>query len=404
MSIKAAQILFDNDGYVINRIQSGGPGSVTVPEETIYEVGNYQSVGITRDIPDLSFDVEALSVNSELEAILTGVAPGALGANAAVQMADVVPIDIISPFKSGSGAFDIVRGVAIPELMLERASYRFGLRANATQSFTLRGDSIRYIPGSPYKEVVANTDIGTEIAFANTAIAYTEDGNTYYALNLRAVDTTTGNSKRLRLGDDYTNTATGFTIVTPADFPSATYDEWHVTYGSAVAASYLQAVHNTTDPAAIRGRNIDVYVEDSPGAGTLSRWTTVQSFEANWSVTLEADEEFGSSVAIGRDFQVPEVTGSVAVRAEDPADMWSKIEQIANTPAAEITGPLSPAALEVEVRLSDPDTGLVVKTFYIPDAVFSVPAISARQQTKLDTTFSFRSESGVLTVYNGIKP
>ena len=271
MSIKAAQILFDNDGYVINRIQSAGPGNVNIPEETVYEVGNYESVGITRDIPDLSFDVEALSVNCELEAILTGVAPGSLSANQEIDLSDVVPIDIISPFKSGNGAFNIVRGIAIPELLLERASYRFGLRANATQQFTLRGDTIRYIPGSPYKEVIANTDVGTELAFAQTAIAYTDAGDTYYALNLRAVDTTTGNSKRLRLGDDFTNTATGFTIVTPADFPSATYDEWHVVYGSAAAATYNQSVHNTSDAAAIRGRNIDVYVEDSPGAGTLSR-------------------------------------------------------------------------------------------------------------------------------------
>ncbi len=404
MSIKAAQILFDNDGYVINRIQSAGPGNVNIPEETVYEVGNYQSVGITRDIPDLSFDVEALSVNSELEGILTGVAPGSLGANQAIALADVVPIDILSPFKSGNGAFDIVRGIAIPELLLERASYRFGLRQNATQQFTLRGDTIRYIPGSPYKEVVANTDVGTEQAFSNTAIQYTEGSDNYFALNIRAVDTSTGNSKRLRFGDDFTNTSTGFTIVTPADFPSATYDEFHVVYGSAVAATYSQSVHNTTDPTAIRGRNIDVYVETAPSSGTLARWTTVQSFEANWSVQLEADEEFGSSVAVGRDFQVPEVTGSVAIRPEDPADLWTKIEQIANTPATEITGPLSPEALEVEVRLSDPDTGTVVKTFYIPDAVFTVPAVSARQQTKLDTTFSFRSESGNLTVYNGVKP
>lgn len=404
MAIKAAQILFDNDGYVINRIQSAGPGNVNLPEETVYEVGNYQSVGITRDIPDLSFDVEALAVNCEFEAIATGADPSSLAANAEIDLADAVPIDILSPFKSGNGAFDIVRGIAIPELMLERASYRFGLRQNATQQFTLRGDSIRYIPGSPYKQVFATPTDNSENAFTNTAIAYTDDGTTTYALNVRAVDTSTGATKRLRHGDDFTDTATGWSFVDFNDFPAATYDEIHVVYGSTTAATYNQTVHNTTDATAIRGRNIDVYVEDSPGAGTLSRWTTVQSTEVNWSVTLEATEEFGNSQAVDRDFEVPEVTGSVSIRAEDPADLWAKIEQIANTPASEITGPLTAAALEVEIRLTDPDTGSVVKTFAVEDAVFTVPGFSARQQTKLDSTFSFRSEGGNLKVYNGIKP
>lgn len=486
MAIKAAQILHDHAGYVINRIQSAGPGQVNVPEEKVYEVGNYQAVGTVLDNPDLSFDVESFSVNCEMEAICTGADPSTLGVDAEVDLSNAVPTDIISPFKSGNGAFDIVRGVVIPELMMERASYRFGLRQNATQQFTLRGDSIYYIPGSPYSQVITNTDSAAEYAVTNTQIAYTEgtttgdaatdfaqatdewtsgaahglnvgdvivftgsdtnpteysegvpyyviatptsttfqlsateggavlDGtvdsaadswtwviNTWYTLNVRAVDTTNNVTKRLRLHDDYVNTPTGFTLTTPADFPSSTYDEFHVVYGSTTAATYNQTVHNTTDPAAIRGKDIDLYVETAPASGIFSRWTTVQSVEINWSVSLEADEEFGSSKAVSRDFLVPEVSGSVSIRSEDPADLWSKIEQIANTPASQITGPLSSEALGIEIRLSDPATGSVIKTFQCTDAKFTVPAISARQQTKLDTTFSFTSEGGLLSVWNG---
>ena len=49
--------------------------------------------------------------------------------------------------------------------------------------------------------------------------------------------------------------------------------------------------------------------------------------------------------------------------------------------------------------MSDPDTGSVVKTFYIPDAKFTVPSISGRVQTKLETTFDFTSDAGSLLIY-----
>jgi len=345
-----------------------------------------------------------MNVSSEMEALLTGVAPGALATNAAVDLSNIVPIDIVSPFKSATNAFDITRGIVLSELMLERASYRFGLRQNSTQQFTLRGDSIHYVPGVPEMEVITNTGLAGPFAFTNgPAIAYTDSGDTYYAYNVRMVLSTTGASKRLKLGDDYTNDASGITLVNT--FTALEYDEIHVTYGSNTATNYLQTVHTTGDaqPIAIRGRNIDVYVETAPASGTLARWGGVQSFEANWSVTLDADEEFGNSQAVSRDFLTPDVAGNVVVRGETPADLWTKIEQIANTPASETTGPLSASGLQVEIRLTDPVTGSVVKTFYVPDAKFTVPAVSSRVQTKLDTTFSFTSISGAMSVYNGIK-
>jgi hypothetical protein len=318
-------------------------------------------------------------------------------------MSVVRPIDIISPFKSGDGAFDIVRGIALPELLLERASYRFGLRQNATQQYTFRGDSIFYIPGSPYTEALTNSGLTTaEIPFvkATTAIAYNTN---QYALNVRAFDTTTLAHKRLRRGTDYTDTASGITLTTAgvAAAPPATYDSLMVTYGSATAATYNSTVHDTTSPAAIRGRDIELWVEDSNGAGTYSQWSNVQSVDVNWSVSLEADEEFGSAVAVSRDYQVPEVSGSVTIRAEDPADLWTKIEQIAATPASEITGPLSAEALGIRVALFDPDNPTdELKRFEVSDAKFQVPPLSARQQSKLDVTFNFTSVGGNLAIQN----
>jgi len=403
VSIKAGQVIHSSDGYVINRIQSAGPGSINVPEEKIYEVGNVQSVGTVRDIPDLSFDLESLAVSSEFEALLTGIDPTTISAQQMFDLATARPLDILSPYKGSMSTFTIVKGIALPHLTLERATYRFGLRQNATQQFSLRGDSIYYIPGSPYHQVITNTGATTYLFGTTPTIAYVESGSTYYAYNITLKDSTDLTiSKRLVLGADYTNTAAGFTLLT--DW-SATYDQIYVTYGSTTVATYPQSVHaGGTQPKAIRGKDIDIYVSDGAATPTLVRWTGVQSYEANWSVQLDNDEEFGNAHFVASDFDVPDVTGSIGVKPVDAADLWSKIANIAGVASTATAGALSSGPLEVEARISDPDTGSVVKTFYISDARFTVPAVSHRTQTKLETTFSFTSDGGNLKIYNGTKP
>lgn len=413
MSIKAGQILHDagtpgttgSSPFVINRIQSAGPGNVNIPEEKIYELGNFETICTVRDIPDLSFDLESLSVSTEIEALLTHVDPDTVSPQQEFDFKDHKPIDIISPFKSALNQFDIVRGIATPQLTLERASYNFGLRQSATQQFTLRGDSIFYVPGQPYIEIFTVTaGVNQVYTLEQTSIVYVEDGDNHFVYNVCLKNSTDNTYKRLFLGTDYTNTATDLTIL--ADWDTI-YDEVHVTYGSATVddgtspGEYNQSSHKdaTVQPCAIRGRNIDVYVSDGAGTPTLVRWDGVQSFETTWSVQIENDEEFGNSKFVNSDYDVAEVTGSIGVKSEDPADLWEKIANVAGVTTAVTAGALSSVPLELEVRLSDPDTGLVVKTFFVPDARFTVPSISGRIQTKLETTFSFTSDAGDLLVY-----
>ena len=69
MAVKGAQILHDAEGFVIDRLQSAGVGNVNIPEEKIYELGNFKTVATVRDIPDLSFDMESFDVSTEVEEI-----------------------------------------------------------------------------------------------------------------------------------------------------------------------------------------------------------------------------------------------------------------------------------------------------------------------------------------------
>lgn len=399
MAIKAGQILHDVHGFVVDRIQTGGPGNLNIPEEKIKELGNYQTVATIRDIPDLSFDLESLDVSTEIEALLTYQVPSSISDGEEIDFVSAVPIDVISPFKAGSGLFTIVRGLALPYLTLENATYRFGTKANATQSFSLRGDSIFYAQGTPYYQEFTASGTGP-YTLAHTALPYMDGADTLYALGVCYVRTD-GTFKRLFFGDDYTNTATTVTLLAAAPVGSKV----RVVYASATAASYAQTVHQgvSVKPAAVRGKDIDVYIGSTAATPVFSRWTGVQSFEVSWRVSLDNDEEFGNPHYVAQDYDVPEVGGTIVIRPRDPQDLWDKIYQVADVPSNEVAGPATSTTLPIELRINHPDTGARLKTLYIPDARFTPPPIQGRVGQKVEATFSFNSDGGVLKVYKGAR-
>jgi hypothetical protein len=379
-------------------------GNINVNEEKIYELGNYRTVATVRDTPDLSFDIESLDVSTEIEGLITNQLPATV--NEEFDFTNARPVDVLSPFKSNQGAFDIIKGVAVPYLTLESATYRFGVRQNATQQFTFKGDAVYYIPGTPYLQTFTKAGTGP-YSFTNSAIAYSEAGDTLYAVSLCWVASDNSTYGRLFINDDYTNTAGGFTLTAIGDGKVPAGATIKAVYGSTVAATYPQTVHQNVSvkPAAVRGKDIDLMVYDTGQATpALARWTGVQSFDVNWRANLDPDEEFGNSHFVSQDYDVAEVSGSITLRPRDVVDLWAKIHQISGVPTNQIVGPLAAAPLALELRIASPETGGIVKTLYIEDARFTPPPLQGRVQQKLETTMNFDSDSGVLKVYNGSRP
>ena len=430
MAIKGGQILHSAGTYVLDRIQSSGPGDLNIPEEKIYELGNYESVATVRDIPEISFDLESYDMTTEFECILTNKNPvsfsSTVGSND-IDFGEAVPIDIISPWKSRRGQFDIVKGVVIPYLTLESASYRFGVGENSSQSFSLRGDSIFYTPGQPwYEEVVYdNTNFtgGTgpyTLENSNSATVYTSGGDSVHVLSVCLVHSTTGAYKRLFYDDTLDATTdsgnAGYvTTATSVELPNderATYDTVRITYGTdADTFDYTQLGNNfagdqlvhqntTVKPAAIRGKDIDIYI----GIGATAAWTrlnSVQNVDVTWTANLENDEELGNERYVSTEYDVPDVSGSIGVKPFDPADLYAKIIQITGVTTGEVVGPNIAQPVALEIRINHPDSGARLKTLYIPDARFTVPGYSGQANSTLETTINFTSDGGNLTVYNG---
>jgi hypothetical protein len=403
MAIKSGDLIHVGDQILVDRLQTAGPGTLNQPQERIYELGDYQSVGVIRDIPDLTFTAESFDASAELEAILCGLGSG-FGAAADGTLYDcgkMFPLDVLSEFKKGrldAAPFDVAGSVALPYLTVESLSYRFGLKDNARQTVTLRGDSIFYAEASAYQQLATGTATANQVVtLAHAPIVYNGDlvAGPRYALSVSLKS-----GKRLVLGTDYTETATAVTVLAPVP----TTDKIKVVYQSAVVANYPQASHalsSAIHPAAIKGKDIEVRV----GGVTLSdRWTSVQSVTADWKVTLDKDEEFGNSQFVSQDYDVPAVSGAVDLKPRSFSELMTRIYQIANVTPGEVAGPFTSQPLELEILLHSNYDGSVIKTLYCPDARFTLPAFSGRVQQKLTTSFPFESESGNLYVYKGTKP
>jgi hypothetical protein len=409
LAIRSGQIITIGDEFLIDRLQMAGISSLSIPEERIYELGNYYSLTTIRDTADLSFDLDSLETSLKTESILLGIAQDSITDGMGISFTDAVPLSIISPIRSAQNEFDIIRGAIIPHLFLQSVAYKFGLKANAEQTFTLRGDSVFYIPGTPHEDVFVSNGTQTTLALTDTAIEFvnTTLGENQYVVNM-SVYNTDGSAYRMFNGAnfDYTDSPTQITFNAGATIPEngATI---RVQYGTLTAESIPQS-ENTADgitavaPAAIRSKDIDVYVGSTAATPVFSRWSGVQSVDLTWSVNLDADAELGNPLNVSMDYITPDVTGTITTKDSSVTELFNKIAQATNVPMDQVAGTLSSTPVPMEIRLSNPDTGARLKTIYIPDARFEPPAVNMRVNQKLTTPFKFFSDSGQMYVYNGV--
>lgn len=405
MAIKAGQILHVGNGLVVDRIQSAGAGSVNVNTERIEELGNYSSIATLRDIPDLSFDMETYDMSGEIHQMLYNAGAGDVAGTLYSPETDVIPIDVLSPFK-GEGLFTEVRSLAIPYLNIESIVYNFSVDNPASMNVGLRGDSIFYIPGGVYRETFVGDGIASAFTFgggtggvAGPALSTTIDGVTRFALGVSIEDTTTTPSTftRLRYDIDYTETSTAVTLIGAFATPPATTNIY-IVYGNAATGTYGAGIHKAVAagaPAAVKGRNIEVRL-----AG--AEWFGLQSASVEWRATLERDEELNNPNVVDQDFDVPEVTGTLTMKAATAAALFDQILDANGIASPNIVNAVvDPAQLALEFIIKDPADGTTLQTLIVPDAQFDPVAIQGQVGNKLEVDFPFSSAGGDLNVYKG---
>lgn len=412
--IHGASILTQAGKSVLDRVQSAGPSDLSINRTKIYELGNENSIGSVADIPETSYNVESYDVSTEFECRIINrnpaTFPSTVGSNE-IDFRNAVPQDFLNLFKAKKTSSVITSGVISPYQTLSGVTYRFGVGDYATQTFAFNGDTELLVPGQPYSEEFTNIGVGP-YTIARTADLYNDTGDSVYILSVMLCHSTDNTYERVfydASGDSgYTNTTTTFTL--PED-KSATYDTVKVTYSSQTKVAYPQTgsnpngslVHQTTSvvPAAVRSEHLDVYIGTVAATPVWTRMNSVQSVEASWSVTLENGEELGNKRYTYSEYDVPDVSGNIGIKAISNVDLMNKLSQITGVSASQVIGPNSSVPVPLEMHVRHPDTGVRMKTIYVPDARFDLPGINGQVQTRLENTLNFTSDSGQMFVYNG---
>lgn len=410
MAVKAGSIITVGHGTtLIERLQSGGPGTLNIPTSKVYELGNYEAVATIRDTPELTFTLESFDVSTDTEALLCDVPPS----TEPIDLSTAKPLNVIQNFKPGkklANPFVAAKGVALPYLTIESASYRFGLRDNATETFSLRGDSIYYTAGPAYIDEFEGTGApGQELVTSHPAYPYTDANGTR-----RVLAVTTG-IKRLTEGPDFTLTYGAVTddaaVATVTLTEAVSVDETiRITYHSPDPVEYPQAIHTpaTLKPAGVRGRDIDVYIggydPEDPDASGANKWTGIQDVSVEWRVTQEEEREFGNPNAVARDFDVPTVSGTITIQPRDVPDLFAKIRRITGVDSTTAAlGPDLAALLSLDIVIKDAESGgTTLKRFHIPDARFSLPGYSPRVEQNVTMSLEWESDTGAMHIFRDL--
>ena len=373
MAIKAGQILHVANQFVVDRIQTGGPGDLNIPQDRVFELGNYQSVGIVRGVPDLSFNLECLDVDTEMEALLTGSSdPYADAQSHKYELLLNKHIDITSPWKTPYGDFEAVQGVVIPNLALSAASYRYGLTDNAGETFTLNGDSIYYTPGTPWQDIATGDNSTVEYLFDHgPALAYNESGSTFYALCVSVDGQRYTQIARADLADaaatgettNYAVASGGGTLGIEFAVAPGTGAKVSICYASSVdTATFTQTgddpygagtthlVHQSVavKPAAIRGKDIDVYFSTAVKVGGAVTNKALTSNVATLTTSSAHGLIVGDTVTVAIADTVFNGTFTVTVVGSSTTFSYALVH--ANVTSASTTGS---ASKPIEVRWPD---------------------------------------------------
>lgn len=417
MSVHAGTIIHVGANNVIDRIQSAGLGDVRVPTDVIREVGNANVVDKIPQEPSFQFTLDSFDVSTELEAFLTGKvgaagsasAPGASDPDGTeYKWGDCKFLNIPSPWKDpATGSAGVVTaGHLVPGFYPTRIRYRFGVTDNASQEVELSGGSFYYADAAPVEQFATGDGVTTAYPSTDPAVPYRLGGpagstfKSIFGVIVAGVLQTEG--------VDYTSTPTntsapGTATVTFTTAPASGADI-RFAYFTQAAKSYPDTTHAITSvkPAAVRGRNICVYLGSG---GTRAKVGGVQHFELDATVAGDFEREFCNTEIVGYTINGTDTTGTLTIRAKDADAFLTVVAKMLGVAKTEVLGWLNTNDIPLEVAIQNPkNPAQILKTLYVKDAIFQTPGTPARVNTPTDFAIQWESKSGTYSAFKGAKP
>jgi hypothetical protein len=319
--------------------------------------------------------------------VLTGNDPAAYP-GAGVNIEDLSEVDAILYVKDAS-VTDYVKSAHAKRLQIRDFTYNYSVDGESTEEYTLVGSEKRWFKNDVLVDrFVTGT---TSFTLSETPIVL-KNGN--YGLSVQLDGS--------YLEEVTTAPATGEyrivgTTLTTGDSRTA---QVLAVYHANPAGTTWNYISDSTMPAAVRGKDVDVLIlaEEIP---------RVQSVTINGNLNIQPVREMGSRNIIGYQKQVPTVEGTITVLDTDTEliDLLLNGSIDSGDTEFEIGQGCVASGVTLKVRILDPcDTTspfTVLKTVYVPEVVVVGDSYTSNVNQNASQVFNWRSNTAECYVYSG---
>jgi hypothetical protein len=420
MSVHAGTIVTVAGRTVLQRVQSSGLGNVTIPKDTIREVGNELVVDKVPQEPDFTFTLESLDVSCDIEALLHGKR-GDGGGGGSDGAAENDPdgteypwetseaINVASPWKDHAtgSAGHVAAGHLIPGFYPTSIAYRFGVTDNAQTTVELAGGAFYYGEFAPVEE--QQTVAGGTVTSSDPAIRYRKGGAA--GTTFKSVFGVISKGKMLIEGYDY-NVAGGaaapgspVTLTFTPESGVVNGDTVRLAYFTSASRDYPQSVHRSALvlPGAVRGRHVCVSISPVTGPESWKQIYNAQSAELTATFDTAVERELCNEESVGRTINGVDTNGNVVVRSRDYDAFFELLRDLTGIDVdAEVVGFINQNPVKLKIEIKDPrNPGNTIKTLYVKDAQFDIPGTPARVNTPTDFSLGWSAQSGTYSAFKG---
>ena len=415
--IPAGSIVHVGGRTVINRLQDAGLQDPRVPTQTVYETGNNLVVGKILTEADFRFQLTSWDVSCDLMALLEGKYSSLGTLISAADPAGTVYswencgfVNVTSPWKrdTGTQGGHIEAGVVIPNLYPTALNYRLGVTDNAQMQVTLSTGAYYMAMGYPLEEIATADGASSDFVSSESAMVYRIGG--HGSTRYQYVSGVQVNGVPMIPDVEYTVSGGGapegamapVTIHFATPPPSGAIVRF--CYFSTTAHSVPQAdnLDTTVTPAAVRGRDITLLLGPPSTAAELFG---VQSFELAASVTGNLQRQMGTYDPIGFANTGIDTNGTVTMEPKDIDSLFSAMALLMGVDQSEVFGYINTYSFPFTAVIHDPrNPANILKSIYVPDAVFQAPGENVRVQQVTQFPIRFESQKGTFREVKGALP
>jgi hypothetical protein len=176
------------------------------------------------------------------------------------------------------------------------------------------------------------------------------------------------------------------------------------TYFSTTAHAIPQAdnLGLTVTPAAVRGRDITLLLGAPSTAKPLSG---VQTFELQASVSGNLQRQMGTYDPIGFARTGIDTNGTLTIEPLDAQHLYAAMAELMGVDPSEVFGYINTYTFPFTAVIHDPaNPGNIIKSIYVPDAMFQAPGESVRVQQVTQFPIRWESQTGTFREIKGSLP